>query len=196
VMSTFLGNHDVPRTIHYAQDTPLIDDVWQPGREYAWSSQIPGKVAGTNAYERLSVAAAVLMTNRGIPLIYYGDEIGMPGLGDPDNRRFMEWDATGYTAGQVLLLDRMKKLGAIRAAHPALRRGTRTTLYTDDDAWVYKMSDGADTVYVMLNRSDTAKPLAVGSLPFATLTDAMTGETVTGPNVIVPARSARILPAP
>src|SRR5262249_18484239 len=116
VMSTFIGNHDVPRTIHFAQDNPLWGDPWDGGKDRNWNNQ-PGTVAEQSAYERLSVALAILLTNKGIPLIYYGDEVGMAGAGDPDNRRFMQW--SNYNAGQSLLLDRVKKLGAFRAAHPA-----------------------------------------------------------------------------
>ena len=40
----------------------------------------------------------MLLTNKGAPLIYYGDEIGLPGAGDPDNRRMMQF--SGLSADQ------------------------------------------------------------------------------------------------
>jgi glycosidase len=190
VMSTFLGNHDVPRTVHFADDTPMWSDVWANGKDKNWSGQ-PGQPANASAYERLAVGFALLWTNRGAPLIYYGDEIGLAGAGDPDNRRMMTWTASGYLPGQAALLAKVKKLGAIRAAHTALRRGDRTTLSFGDDTWVYQMVDGADRVYVAVNRSDSAK--SVSGLPSGGLTDQMTGEALTGPTISVPARTARVL---
>lgn len=188
VMSTFLGNHDVPRSIHFADDTPLWSDVWANGKDRNWSNQ-PAQPTNASAYERLALGFAVLWTNRGAPMIYYGDEIGLAGAGDPDNRRFMPW--TGYSAAQQALLAKVEKLGAIRAAHTALRRGDRTTLSYDDDSWVYQMVDGSDRVYVAINRSDAQK--TVSGLPAGTLTDQMTGEMLTGPSVTLPPRSARVM---
>ena len=190
LMSTFIGNHDVPRSIHFAQDTPLWSDAWTDGKDRNFTGR-PGTVAETSAYERMGLAMTVLLTNQGVPLIYYGDEIGLAGAGDPDNRRFMDWNTAGYNAGQQLLLDRHKKLGTARKAHSALRRGTRTTLTLTDDTWAYKMVDGSDVVYVVLNRSDSAK--SVGGLPTGSFSDALSGETVSGPTVSVPARSARLM---
>ncbi|HRI48959.1 MAG TPA: alpha-amylase family glycosyl hydrolase [Pseudomonadota bacterium] len=190
LMSTFLGNHDVPRSIHFAQNTPLWTNIWTDGKDRNFTGK-PGVVAETEAYERMGLAMAVLLTSRGVPLIYYGDEIGLSGAGDPDNRRFMDWNSAGYNAGQRFLLERHKKLGAARKAHSALRRGTRTTLSLSDDTWAYKMVDGADTVYVVLNRSDSAK--AVGGLPTGSFTDQLTGDMLSGPSVMVPPRGARVL---
>lgn len=189
VMSTFLGNHDVPRSIHFADDNPLWDDVWKNGKDRNWSNT-PGVVAGTSAYERVALAWTILMTNRGVPLMYYGDEIGLPGAGDPDNRRPMQW--SGYATGQSLLLDRVKKAGAVRAQHSALRRGQRTTLSIDTDTWAYQMVDGTDRVVVAINRSDAAK--AVAGIPAGHYTDALTGDVVDGGSAITVApRSARVL---
>jgi glycosidase len=188
VMSTFLGNHDVPRSIHFSDDTPLWADVWANGKDRNWSNQ-PGQPANASAYERLAVGFAVLWTNRGAPMIYYGDEIGLAGAGDPDNRRMMPW--TAYSTAQQALLAKVKKLGALRAAHSALRRGDRTTLSYDDDSWVYQMVDGSDRVYVALNRSDAAK--TVSGLPAGALIDQMTGDMLTGPSVSVPPRTARVM---
>lgn len=188
VMSTFLGNHDVPRTIHFAEDTPLWSNVWADGKDRNWSNQ-PAQPTSANAYERMALGFAVLWTNRGAPLIYYGDEIGLAGAGDPDNRRMMPW--TGYSAAQTALLAKVKKLGTLRAAHTALRRGDRTTLSYGDDTWVYQMSDGSDKVFVAINRSDNT--VTVNGLPAGTLTDQMTGETLTGPSLSVPPRSARVM---
>src|SRR5438477_7663718 len=133
-MSTFIGNHDLPRIIHLAQNNPLWGDQASDGKNLAWNGQ-PGLVAEREAYERVANAFGVLYTNRGAPLVYYGDEIGMPGAGDPDNRRFMQW--SGLSPNQTFLQDRMKKLGEIRNKHPALRRGTRTTLESNADVWAY-----------------------------------------------------------
>ena len=72
-----------------------------------------------------------------------------------------------------------------------MRRGDRTTLSYGDDTWVYQMVDGTDNVYVAINRSDAAA--SVSGLPAGALTDQMTGESLTGPTVSVPARTARVL---
>jgi len=190
IMSTFVGNHDVPRPIHFAQDNPISSDVWYDGKDRAWANQ-PGLPSGTSAFERLSNAFTLLFTIRGVPLIYYGDEVGMPGAGDPDNRRFMQW--SGYSAGQNELHDHIKKLGAIRAAHAALRRGTRTTLSVGGDTYVYKMETAGDTVYVALNRGDGSSQ--AGGLPAGNYTDLLSNASVSGPTLTLPARSSMILVA-
>ncbi len=188
IMSTFIGNHDVPRAIHFAEDAPLWSDPWAGGKDRSWSNQ-PGLPGGTSAFERVANAYTLLYTLPGIPLVYYGDEVAMPGGGDPDNRRMMQW--SGYSAGQQIVLDRLKKLGAIRASHPSLRRGTRTQLGASNDTIAYKMQAGADVVYVAINRGDAATN--VGGLPAGSFTDALTGSAQAGPSVTVPARSAVIL---
>ena len=57
----------------------------------------------------MGVGFTFLYTTKGIPLVYYGDEIGMAGAGDPDNRRFMQWE--GLSEFQV----------ALRAMRPGTR---------------------------------------------------------------------------
>ena len=162
-MSTFIGNHDLPRSVQYAGQTipswlgsNAQGAATTNGSGNAWTNE-PTAETDPNTYERLANAFAVLFTTLGAPLIYYGDEIGMPGAGDPDNRRMMQW--SGNTAAQQGLHDRIAALTAIRAAHPAMRRGTRTTLDVSADLWVYELSTTAgdpdpDTVYVAINRSD------------------------------------------
>jgi glycosidase len=191
VMSTFIGNHDVPRSIHFAEDNPVWGDEWSDGKDRAWNNQ-PGQPGGTAAYQRLANAFTILYTSRGIPLVYYGDEVAMAGAGDPDNRRMMQW--SGYNAGQSLVLDHLKKLGAIRAAHPALRHGTRASVSSTNDTLVYKMSEGTDVVYVAVNRGDGAQ--SASGLPSGALKDLLGGSTVSGPTVNLPARTAMILTTP
>ena len=79
------------------------------------------------AYERLGLAFGVMLTTHGIPLIYYGDEVGLAGGGDPDNRRLMPWDDRDLLPPQLALRDMIAKLSEIRAAYPNLSRGRRVT---------------------------------------------------------------------
>lgn len=187
VMSTFIGNHDMGRIIHMAEDSPKWDEYDNGSKNQAWSNQ-PVLPNYTRPFERVANAFAVLLTNKGAPLIYYGDEIGQPGAGDPDNRRMMQF--TGLSGDQQFLHDRIKALNAIRAAHPALRRGKRTTINVSADTWVFSMATSGDTVYVAVNRSDNAQQ--VSGLPSMPMTELLTSMDVTGPSFSVPARQTRI----
>ncbi len=188
VMGDFIGNHDVPRAIEFADDTPAWTDPWALGKERAWNNQ-PQLPSDAAPFQRLGNAFVVIFTIPGMPMIYYGDEIGMNGAGDPDNRHMMVW--TGYSDAQKALLAEVQKLGKIRAAHSALRRGNRTSLWATTDVLVYQMADGSDTVDVAINRSDSQQ--SASGLPNGPLTDQLTGNQVTGPTIQLPPRSAMVL---
>ena len=88
----------------------LVELGRQRERERSGASQPPALSTNANAYERFwPTPSRCIFTNKGAPLIYYGDEIGLPGAGDPDNRRMMQW--SGFTAAeQQALLARMQAL--------------------------------------------------------------------------------------
>lgn len=186
VMSTFIGNHDLPRAIHIAEDTPMFGD-WDSGQGRAWDNR-PTQPAYKAPYERLALAFTFLMTSPGVPLIYYGDEIGLAGAGDPDNRRFMQWE--GIDSNQAWLKERLAKLGEARRDQIALRRGELRLLEATVDTLVYEMVYESERVVVALNRSDVTK--SVGGVPTSTYTDLITGEAVAPPLSLEP-RSVAVL---
>ena len=189
IMSTFIGNHDLPRIIHLAANTrPWGDNQSADGKDRAWQSPpMPGP-AEREAYERVANGFALLATTKGAPLVYYGDEVGLAGAGDPDNRRFMPW--SGLSANQTWLRDRVAKLFAIRGAHPALRRGTRQTVAVANDTWLYRVSTTGDGVYVAINRGDAAA--TVTGLPATPLQELVEGTSHLGTQALIPPRQTRI----
>ncbi len=84
---------------------------------------------------KLKAAFSLLLTMRGIPQIYSGDEIAMPGENDPDNRRDFPggfpgdphnaFTAAGRTPEQEEVFTHLQSLLALRKSHPALRIGTQ-----------------------------------------------------------------------
>ena len=185
IMSTFIGNHDIARVIHTALDQPW--GAWDNGDPWGAPPALPTSAA---PFQRLAVAFTFLFTTRGIPLVYYGDEVGLPGAGDPDNRRFMQWD--GLSEQQIALRDHIAALGAIRRDHPAAWRGARTTVHVTSDSYVYRMDDGdsGDVLYVALNRGDT--PGDLDGLPNKGR-DLLTGAQIDGPQASITARSAMVI---
>jgi len=209
VMSPWIGNHDVVRPIHIAEDDPLFDE-WSdgknsdPSKERTWSN-LPTQPQGAEAYERLANAFAFLLTSPGAPLIYYGDEYGLAGGGDPDNRRVLFWNdgtlrGSVRSCHQLALFERVKKLGQVRKGHPALRRGVRQTLEVSEDLWVYTMEtqkawqgQAAEKLYIAINRSD--KPQTACSLPSGKLKELLGDSTISGPAIVIPPRQTRIFQA-
>ena len=154
----------------------------------------PGQPQEASAYEKLGVAFGILFTNPGIPLIYYGDEVGLAGGGDPDNRRMMPWNDDELLPAQLALRERIRSLSLLRSQYRALTRGRRTTLSSSGDQWDYRMScnHGAHTdLTVSVNRGDQAS-MARG-LPPGQYRDVETGETFAHDSITVAPRSLRIL---
>ncbi|MDM7920762.1 MAG: alpha-amylase family glycosyl hydrolase, partial [Pyrinomonadaceae bacterium] len=114
VLVTFLGVHDMPRFMN------------EPG-------------ATTTG---LKLAQTLIMTSRGTPLLYYGDEIAMPGGGDPDNRRDFPggfpgdarnaFTAAGRTAQENDVWNHLAKLGTLRKELEPLRRGRSLDLFDEE----------------------------------------------------------------
>ena len=188
VMGTFIGNHDLPRAIHLAEDTPQFGE-WDSGKSRAWSNQ-PQAPSDAKPYQRLGVAFAFLLTSPGVPLLYYGDELGLAGAGDPDNRRPMPWGTAGAEPTRLKAL--IEKLIAIRHQHPALRRGSRKEVWLADDVYAYQMSASKDVVIVALNRSDQQQTIKLTATSYL---DLLGNETVAGDAVSMPPRSARVMVA-
>ena len=139
--------------------------------------------------QKFRLCVAVQMTSLGMPVIYYGEEVGRGGTEWPLNRNDMPWGARDVMPGKgaardEALRDFYKKLIQIRKQHPALTRGDYTLLTgRDDPALAYGRRDVAsgDQVLVLVNRDD--KPAAVDiALPTgwstAPLTDRLQGGDV------------------
>ena len=173
LVSPFAGNHDVPR----------ISTLLAGNDEGAWGNSIDLLAEGgstltqDNMVRRLAMAQAFTFTARGAPLLYYGDEIGLAGSGDPDNRRMMNF-APFLSANQQALLDRVRDIGQARARHRALRAGHPSVLWVDDDLLVLGLlTEEAERAVVALNKSGESRSVSVevGSwgLPDGMLTGAI-----------------------
>ncbi len=137
----------------------------------------------------LALAQTFLLTARGTPMIYYGDEIGMQGGDDPDNRRDFPggfpadarnaFTEAGRTAEERRLFDRIRKAAHARRALEPLRRGRMVMLAAEDRAMAYARvpPSGAGVVVVLNDAAHEAVvtcDAARAALPRdATLVDAL-----------------------
>jgi glycosidase len=192
LMSNFIGNHDIARAISVANGD--FDGSPQGGsiaHDRAWSNEptIPNL---EEPYKRLRMAQTFLLTSTGIPLIYQGDEFGMPGAHDPDNRRMMRF-GNELSAFETNTKNHLQKLGVFRKNNPATRKGSRETCEVDNDTWLYKMSFGTNTVMVGFNRNniEVTKSCSGVSGVFKNL-DA-TDVQVTNGSVTIPAMGVVVL---
>lgn len=177
IMSPFLGNHDVERFISRA-----AGDLMGNTMDQAWNNP-PPQPDRDEPYDRLFLALTFILTQPGVPLIYYGDEIGMPGAADPDNRRLMRF-GPDLSPREQRLLERVRVIAHARGTHPGLRRGARRTLHTDGDGYVYARGAGPDLAIVAINRGATTRSVRVNVPPELgaegqTLRDLLGGPSVT-----------------
>jgi alpha-glucosidase len=140
---------------------------------------------------RTELALIFQFTYLGTPGIYYGDEYGMQGENDPDDRRTFDW-AQATTANAAVALTR--QLSSIRERYAALRTGSFMTLITDDTDHIYAFArfDAANRLAVVLNDDTITHTVTVPawqmSVPNGTaMTDLLTGKgyTVAGGDVAV-----------
>ena len=143
LLVTFFGNHDKKRF------------MGEPGA----------------TKEKLKNAFSLLLTMRGVPQLYAGDEIAMPGGDDPDNRRDFPggfpgdartaFTAAGRTPEEQEVFTHAQALLKLRAAHSALRQGRHWHLGWDDTYYAFLREDAEDRVLVVFNNAVQARTLTI-----------------------------------
>jgi glycosidase len=132
-----------------------------------------------NDLNKVRMAFLLQFANPGAPAIYYGDEIGLAGERDPDNRRAFPWDESEWNHD---LRTYVQKLIAGRKRHVALRRGDFERIHLSETNCWYAFSRilGEDKVTAVINPCDETKvmdiPLQKLNLPDGTIfEDIVTG---------------------
>ncbi|MBP6284731.1 MAG: hypothetical protein KA373_04865, partial [Paludibacteraceae bacterium] len=155
LMGYISGNHDRARFISYASGDVL------PGENAklaGWTREIG--LTDTTAYDKLIQLNAFNLTIPGVPVLYYGDEIGDPGAGDPDCRRVMRFGEQLKTS-EERVLNTVAQLGQLRKNNLALVYGDFIELLIEKDAWVYARNYFNEVSIIVFNRQTTARTLEV-----------------------------------
>jgi alpha-glucosidase len=103
----------------------------------------------------VDVAAGLLLTMPGIPMMTYGDEIGMRGEFGEDGRRPMPWIGRPSQGGlwDVRMLEVYRGLIAARNLSHALRHGGLRWVHADDDVLVFLRESTDQTALVRCARA-------------------------------------------
>jgi len=155
LMGNISGNHDMPRFMSYASGAITFDE---DPKEAGWQRNI--EVVDEIGYKKQAAFLAFIMTIPGVPVLYYGDEIGMVGANDPDCRRMMLFD--GLNEQQVFLKERVSQLAELRKSNMALMYGSWQCLFADKDVIVFKREYFGEKVTVALNKSTQGQSVIVG----------------------------------
>lgn len=162
-LTTFLGNHDMGRIGFFLTTETQAE--------------------GAALLERALLAHDLLYLTRGVPVVYYGDEVGMTGSGDGTDKRarqdmfptqVQEWQreeriggapiGTGSSFGEVTPIEaRIATLAGLRRDHPALATGAMVTRFASGGVFAASRVDATTrTEYVVaFNNSDSPATAAV-----------------------------------
>lgn len=146
LMGNITGNQDRARFISYADGSIKFDE---DAKLAGWTREIKNR--GSVGYRKMEQLMAFIMTTPGVPCIYYGDEIGMPGGNDPDNRRMMQFDQLNNE--QRRLKSAVTRLTHLRSQHMALTYGD-TYVLRNDDVFAYVRKYFGDMVLVVFDKTD------------------------------------------
>ncbi len=162
LLVTFIGNHDMTRFLTDAGGSTT----------------------------KLKLGLSLLATLRGIPQIYSGDEIAMPGGEDPDNRRDFPggfpgdqhnaFAQAGRTAEEQDVYAHVQGLLKMRRDHPALRVGEQRHVDVTDDYYVFTRETSGERLLVVFSKGDAAKVVTID----------LTGTTVANAKSLSPINGA------
>ncbi|MER3555341.1 MAG: pullulanase [Meiothermus sp.] len=99
---------------------------------------------------RTKLALEMLYTLPGAPTVYYGDEIGLEGGHDPDNRRGMPWDKEKWN---LPLQDSVRHMARLRAEQHLLHSGKYQRIYALDGHLAFARIHGEEALLVTVNAS-------------------------------------------
>ncbi|HKR61664.1 MAG TPA: alpha-amylase family glycosyl hydrolase, partial [Pyrinomonadaceae bacterium] len=123
----------------------------------------------------LKLANAFLLTTRGVPQLYYGDEIAMTGPDEPTTRgdfpggfpgdKRNAFTREGRTTEEQDLFEYIRKLTHLRAELEPLRSGSLVTLNVAEQQYAYARTSRAGTVIMVINNHPEAAEFAINVMP-------------------------------
>jgi cyclomaltodextrinase len=149
LMGNLMDSHDKVRYIAYADGDISLSTP--DAAEVGWSN--PPQVDDPISYQKTRLYQAYLLSIPGVPVVYYGDEIGLSGAADPDNRRPMKFGAA-LNANEMAMLEEVKKMIHLRRDHPALQYGDFLTLQADENVYAFIRSTVNERLLVILNKAE------------------------------------------
>ncbi len=143
LLVTFIGNHDMKRFLTDAN----------------------------GSREKLKLAFSLLATLRGIPQLYYGDEIGMTGGDDPDNRhdfpggfpgdQHNAFTEAGRTPEEQDIYAHVQSLLKLRQAHVALRTGVQKHVAVADNYYAFTRETNSERLLIVFHNRDVAENITL-----------------------------------
>ena len=154
LMGNITGNQDRARFISYADGSVQFSEN---AKLAGWTRDIQNR--DTAGFKNMEMLMAFLMTTPGVPCIYYGDEIGMPGGNDPDNRRMMHF--SDWSAPQTALHKATQKLVNLRRSNMALSYGDLEVVYNEGDVLVMARKYFESIALIVMTKEPIDQPLTI-----------------------------------
>ncbi len=144
-LMNLMGSHDTPRAAFVLGNG--TDSFEQAELDPNYNHEIGVK--------RLKIASILQMGYAGAPTMYYGDEAGVTGSKDPDDRRTYPWGNEDKD-----LVKHYQKIGKVRSDfHNLFSYGDLNHLYAKDDVLAYTRSDKKNVALVITNRGSESKTI-------------------------------------
>jgi len=164
-LQNLLDSHDTDRLVSKVHNP---DRPFDSGNREQDDDSYDGSKPPAEAYERARLLALLQMTSVGAPMIYYGNEVGVWGSDDPNNRKPMLWkELEPYEDdGYAVMDDQLefyRTIVGLRRDHAALRTGSHRTVFVDDaqDVLAFVRENDEEEILVALNASDRNAGVAI-----------------------------------
>lgn len=140
-----IGTHDTPRAM-----TALAGDSPDGHTNAELFSMKLSSEQYALGIKRMKQAMAIISFMPGLPMIYYGDEVGMQGYSDPFNRLPFPWGKE-----DLELLSFYQRIGKWRRRRAVLRRGEFSLHRLDPECMICERFDRNERAFLIVNRSET-----------------------------------------
>ncbi len=150
LLMNHIGTHDTARIL------TMLGSDYTPSTREEQSRFTLSKEAYNRGIALLKLAVVLQFTLPGVPSVYYGDEAGMEGFGDPFCRAAFPWGKENKE-----LVEFYKKIGKFRRENKCFKDGEYIPVLMDADVASFVRQSENNKVFIAVNRSSTPREIKI-----------------------------------